>query len=129
MRLQAHGRTFASLAQAMAKANEPKSGDELAGLAAADGTERVAAKTALADVRLRTVVEEPLVAPEDDELTRAFLDTLDSTAYATLAEWTVGELRERLLADPPDALAALRPGLLPEMAAAVAKVMSNMDLL
>jgi ethanolamine ammonia-lyase large subunit len=129
MGLQAHGRTFASLAEAMAKANEPKSGDELAGLAAADGTERVAAKTALADVRLRTFVEEPLLPPEADELTRAFLEALDPGAYASLADWTVGELRERLLADPPDVLAALRPGLVPEMAAAVAKVMSNMDLL
>ena len=129
MRLTAHGRTFASLAEAMAKANEPKSGDELAGIAAADGAERVAAKAALADTQLRAFVETPLLPPEDDELTRAFLDALEPTAYATLADWTVGELRERLLADPPDALAALRPGLVPEMAAAVAKVMSNMDLL
>jgi ethanolamine ammonia-lyase large subunit len=124
-----HGGEFGSLAEVMAKANEPKSGDELAGLAAADGAERVAAKTALADTRLRTFVEEPLLPPEDDELTRAFLDALDTTAYARLADWTVGELRERLLAEPPDVLAALRPGLVPEMAAAVAKVMSNMDLM
>ncbi len=124
----AHGR-FGSLAEVMAKANEPKSGDELAGLAASDGAERVAAKTALADVRLRAFVEEPLLPPETDELTRAFLDALDRTAYARLADWTVGELREQLLAEPSDALAALRPGLVPEMAAAVAKVMSNMDLM
>jgi ethanolamine ammonia-lyase large subunit len=113
----------------MAKANEPKSGDELAGLAAADGAERVAAKTALADTRLRTFVEEPLLPPEIDELTRAFLGALDQTAYCSLADWTVGELRERLLAEASDVLAALRPGLVPEMAAAVAKVMSNMDLM
>ena len=129
MTLRAHGRTFGSLAEAMAKANEPKSGDELAGLAAADAAERVAAKTALAEVRLRTFVDDPLLPPEDDELTRAFLDALDAAAYGRVADWTVGELRERLLAEPPDALVAIRPGLLPEMAAAVAKIMSNMDLM
>ena len=129
MALRAHGRTFESLAEAMAKANEPKSGDELAGLAATDGAERVAAKAALADTALAVFVEEPLLPPERDELTRSFLEALDSTTYTGLARWTVGELRERLLADPPDAVAALRPGLLPEMAAAVAKVMSNLDLM
>src|SRR5262245_23996267 len=125
----AHGQGFGSLAEIMAKANEPKSGDELAGLAALDGAERVAAKVALAAVRLRTFVEEPLLPPEQDELTRAFLDAVDTAAYPRLADWTVGELRERLLADPPDTLAALRPGFVPEMAAAVAKLMSNMDLM
>jgi ethanolamine ammonia-lyase large subunit len=129
MSLAAHGHTFASLAEVMAKANDEKSGDRLAGLAAADARERVAAKTALAGVRLRTFVEDPLLPPESDELTRAFLDALDADAYARLADWTVGELRERLLADPPDAVAALRPGLLPEMAGAVVKLMSNLDLM
>jgi ethanolamine ammonia-lyase large subunit len=125
----AAGRSFATLAEVMAKANEPKSGDELAGLAAADAAERVAAKVVLAETRLSRFVEEPLLAPEGDDLTRAFLDELDRAAYARLADWSVGELRERLLADPPAELAALRPGVLPEMAAAVAKVMSNLDLM
>jgi ethanolamine ammonia-lyase large subunit len=125
----AHGRSFGSLGEVMAKANEPKSGDELAGLAAGDGAERAAAKTVLADVPLRTFVEEPLLPPESDELTRAFLEGLDSRVYGTLAGWTVGELREHLLADPTDVVASLRPGLVPEMAAAVAKVMSNLDLM
>ncbi|MGH7894564.1 MAG: ethanolamine ammonia-lyase subunit EutB [Candidatus Binatia bacterium] len=129
MPLRAHGRTFSSLAEVMAKANEPKSGDELAGLGAADAVERVAAKAALAEVTLGTFVEEPLLPPEDDELTRTFQAELDPAAYAGLASWTVGELRERLLADPPDVLSALRPGLLPEMVAAVAKLMSNLDLM
>src|SRR6185295_3179459 len=106
MPLRAHGRTFASLAEAMAKANEPKSGDELAGLAAADRAERVAAKAALAETALGTFVEEPLLPPERDELTRTFLEALDSTIYAGIARWTVGELRERLLADAPDVVAA-----------------------
>src|SRR5262245_4657529 len=129
MRLQAQGHAFGSLAETMAKANELKSGDELAGIAAADAAERVAAKAALADVRLAMFVEEPLLPPEDDELTRAFLDALDRDVYGRLASWTVGELRERLLADPSESLAALRGGLVPEMAAAVAKVMSNLDLM
>jgi ethanolamine ammonia-lyase large subunit len=129
MAFRGHGRTFASLAEVMAKANEPKSGDELAGLAAADAAERVAAKAALAGTRLRTFVEEPLLPPDEDELSRAFLDGLDGAAYALVADWSVGELRERLLADPPEALGAMRPGLLPEMVAAVAKLMSNLDLM
>jgi ethanolamine ammonia-lyase large subunit len=129
MSFRAHGRSFASLAEVMAKANEPKSGDELAGLAAADATERVAAKVALADTRLRTFVEDPLLPPETDELTRAFLEAQQQAVYRGLAGWTVGEFRERLLADPPETVAAWRPGLLPEMAAAAAKVMSNLDLM
>ncbi|MCW5891154.1 MAG: ethanolamine ammonia-lyase subunit EutB [bacterium] len=127
MALRGHGRTFASLAEVMAKANEEKSGDRLAGLAAADGEERVAAKAALAGVPLRRFVEEPLLP--DDALTRVFLEAQDAAAFAPAAGWTVGELREHLLADAPGVLAALRPGLLPEMAAAVAKLMSNLDLL
>src|SRR5689334_8449053 len=111
MTLRAHGRTFGSLAEAMAKANEPKSGDELAGLAAADAAERVAAKAALADTTLATFVEEPILPPETDELTRVFLDGLDADAYAALRGWTVGELRERLLGDPSESLPALRAGL------------------
>jgi ethanolamine ammonia-lyase large subunit len=122
-------RRFGTLAEVMGRANEQKSGDELAGLAAADAEERVAAKAVLAETRLARFVDEPLLPPEDDELTRAFLAELDRDAYGRVASWTVGELRERLLADPPEALAALRPGLLPEMAAAVAKVMSNLDLM
>src|SRR5262245_16141840 len=121
MRLAAHGHAFGSLAEVMAKANEEKSGDRLAGVAAADARERVAAKGVLAGLPLRTFVEEPLLPPERDELTRAFLDALDHDAYAGIAGWTVGELREHLLADSPESLATLRPGLLPQMVAAVAR--------
>lgn len=120
---------FASLAEVMAKANEEKSGDQLAGIAAADAKERVAAKTVLADVRLRAFVDEPLLPPEVDELSAAFLGELDPAGYHAVAEWTVGELREHLLADSGETLPALRPALLPEMAAAVAKLMSNLDLM
>jgi ethanolamine ammonia-lyase large subunit len=129
MPLATDGHRFASLAEVMAKANEEKSGDQLAGIAAADAKERVAAKSVLADVGLRAFVEDPLLPPEQDELTRAFLSELDSHAYARVADWTVGELREHLLADPADALLTLRSGLLPEMAAAAAKLMSNLDLM
>lgn len=129
MRLAAHGCTFASLAEVMAKANEEKSGDRLAGIAAAGAEERIAAKTVLADVALRAFVEQPLLPPERDELTQAFLSSVDTDVYRGVAGWTVGEFREHLLADPADSLATLRPGLLPEMAAAVAKIMSNLDLM
>jgi ethanolamine ammonia-lyase large subunit len=129
MPLAGQGYAFASLAEVMGKANDEKSGDRLARLAAADARERAAAKAVLAGVPLRTFVEEPLLPPETDELSRAFLDALDRGVYARLAGWTVGELREHLLADLPESLATLRPGLLPEMAAAVVKVMSNLDLM
>jgi ethanolamine ammonia-lyase large subunit len=129
MALRAQGRLFSSLAEVMAKANEPKAGDELAGLAASDAAERVAAKAVLADMRLKRFVDEPLLPPESDEVTRAFLDGLDARTYARIASWTVGELRERVLGDAPDEIAAVREGLLPEMVAAVTKLMSNMDLM
>src|SRR5512139_4114978 len=129
MPFAAQGYTFASLAEVMAKANEEKSGDELAGLAAADAKERVAAKAVLAQQRLRTFLDQPLLEPGEDELTRLFHDQLESAAYARIAEWTVGELREHLLADARETLIGLRPGLLPEMAAAAAKLMSNLDLM
>lgn len=129
MALSAAGYAFASLAEVMAKANEEKSGDRLAGIAAADARERVAARSALADVRLDRFVEEPLLPPEQDELSRVFLAELEPAAYRKVSGWTAGELRERLLADPSDELASVRPGLLPEMAAAVAKLMSNLDLM
>ena len=118
-----------ALATIMAKANEEKSGDVLAGIAAADAQERIAAKRALADIRLRRFVDAPLIPPASDELTRAFLEALDPSAFQRIADWSVGEFREHLLADAPDALAALRVGVLPEMAAAVAKLMSNLDLM
>jgi ethanolamine ammonia-lyase large subunit len=129
MALAANGHVFASLVEVMAKANEEKAGDRLAGIAALDARERVAAKVALAEVPLGVFVEEPLLPPESDELTRVFLDELDRDAYSLIAGWSVGELREHLLADPPAELASLRRGLLPEMAAAVAKIMSNLDLM
>jgi ethanolamine ammonia-lyase large subunit len=131
VRTSASGFAFRDLRELLAKANEPKSGDQLAGLAAASAAERVAAKRALAELPLARFVEEPVVPPERDELTRAFLEGQDAVAFAPLAGLAVGELREKLLAGvfaEPSALAALRRALLPEHAAAVAKLCSNLDL-
>ena len=130
-RYAASGFAYRDLRELLAKANEPKSGDQLAGIAAASAEERVAAKRALADVTLARFVEEPVIAPEHDELTRAFLAEQDAAAFREIAGLCVGELRERLLAgafDAPAALASLRRALLPEHAAAVAKLCSNLDL-
>src|SRR5437868_15176258 len=88
--------TFADLRELFARANEEKSGDRLAGIAARSERERVAAKLALADVRLGVIVEQPLL---DDDVTRLVLDTLDPEAFAPFHSLTVGEFREYLLAD------------------------------
>ncbi len=118
---------FADLRELLARANEEKSGDRLAGLAARSERERVAAKIALADVPLREIVETPLVDPEKDEVSRLILDQLDRAAFAELESLTVGELRERLLA--ADGTDAVPPrAITPEIAAALAKLMSNKDL-
>jgi len=128
-RLAASGFAFRDLRELLAKANEPKSGDQLAGIAAASAQERVAAKRALAEVPLARFVEQPVVPPERDELTRTFLAEQDGAAFRAIAGASVGELRERLVAGvAPGELPALRRALLPEHAAAVAKLCSNLDL-
>jgi ethanolamine ammonia-lyase large subunit len=122
---------FQSLREVMAKANEPKSGDQLAGLAAADERERVAAKMVLADVTLHELRESPAIPYEEDEVTRIVEDALDDAVFAKVKGWTVSQLREWLLDDgTEDAdIRALSAGLTPEMVAAVAKLMSNLDLI
>jgi len=127
------GRTrhvFGDLKEVMAKASPSRSGDELAGLAAGSAQERVAARTVLAGVPLSRFLEEALVPYEDDDVTRLILDGHDAAAFASVKDLTVGEFREWLLAYETDAprLAALAPGLTPEMAAAVSKLMRNQDL-
>jgi len=127
------GRTrhvFADLKEVMAKASPARSGDELAGLAAGSAEERVAARTVLAGVPLARFLAEPLVPYEDDDVTRLILDGHDAAAFAPVKDLTVGEFREWLLDYQTDAprLAALAPGLTPEMAAAVSKLMRNQDL-
>jgi ethanolamine ammonia-lyase large subunit len=122
--------TFADLRELFAKANEEKSGDQLAGLAAASERERVAAKLALADVSLGEVVANPLIDYDTDDVTRLICDSLDRDAFAErLAGLTVGQLRERLLEADEDELHALAPLITPEVAAAAAKLMGNKDLI
>ncbi len=127
------GRTyhFADLKSLMAKATPERSGDQLAGIAAASAEERVAAQLCLADLPLRTFLEEPLIPYETDEVTRLILDTHDRAAFAPVSSLTVGAFREWLLAyaTTGERLAALAPGITPEMAAAVSKLMRNQDLI
>ena len=122
---------FDGLASLLAKASPPKSGDQLAGIAAASDEERVAVRLALADVPLKNFLEEPLIPYEEDEVTRLILDQHDRAAFDDIGAFTVGELRNWLLSYAADgaALAGVAPGLTPEMAAAVAKLMCNQDLI
>ena len=122
--------TFADLRDLLAKANEEKSGDALAGIAANSHRQRVAAKRALADVRLSEIVDSPLVDPDHDEVSRLTLEALDREAFSELASLTVGEFREWILDDATDGvrIASVQRAILPEVAAAVTKLMSNKDL-
>jgi ethanolamine ammonia-lyase large subunit len=128
----AAGRTFrfSSIKEVLAKANEEKSGDRLAGIAAESALERVAAKSVLSELTLSDLRNAPVIPPEEDELTRLIDDSLDSRAWSRIKGWTVAELREFILSNATDvhAIAEIRWGLNGEMAAAVAKLMSNMDL-
>src|SRR3984893_3669205 len=121
---------FSHLRELLAKANEEKSGDQLAGIAAATERERVAAKSALADLPLIDLLNKPLIPPETDEVSRLILDSHDSAAFAPLRSMTVGQFREILLDNETSEadLKSLEWGITPEMAAAAAKLMSNKDL-
>jgi ethanolamine ammonia-lyase large subunit len=123
--------TFASVTEVLAKANPPKSGDDLAGISARDAVERVAARAVLADLTMRELREHPVVPYERDELTRYVEDELDGQAFAAIAHLTVGQFREWLLdiGTTGPTLRAVAPGLTPEMAAAACKLMSNFDLM
>ncbi|MBB6309197.1 ethanolamine ammonia-lyase subunit EutB [Xanthobacter tagetidis] len=130
-RVGAKSYAFADLKELMAKATPPRSGDMLAGIAAASAEENVAAKMCLAEVPLKAFLSEALVPYEADEVTRLILDGHDRAAFAPVSALTVGDFRDFLLSDAatPQALAALAPGLTPEMAAAVSKIMRNQDLI
>jgi len=126
-----HTYRFDSVAAVLARASPARSGDQLAGLAAASAGERVAARTVLADLPLSVFLEEPVVPYESDEVTRLIVDTHDAAAFAPVSHLTVGGFRDWLLsyeATTP-VLAALAPGLTPEMVAAVSKLMRNQDLI
>jgi ethanolamine ammonia-lyase large subunit len=126
-----HTYRFDDLKTLLAKASPERSGDQLAGLAAESAEERMAARLALADLPLKTFLDEAVVPYEDDEVTRLIVDTHDAAAFAPVAHLTVGEFRDWLLSPraTPDVLAALRPGLTPEMAAAASKLMRHQDLI
>jgi ethanolamine ammonia-lyase large subunit len=126
-----HNWTFEDLKALMAKATPVRSGDVLAGIAAESAEEGWAAKMCLADVPLKTFLTEALVPYEEDEITRLILDTHDGEAFRPIAHLTVGEFRDWLLSDlaTPAALAGIAPGVTPEMAAAVSKLMRNQDLI
>jgi ethanolamine ammonia-lyase large subunit len=130
-RVGAKSYAFADLKELMAKATPPRSGDMLAGIAAASAEENVAAKMCLAEVPLKAFLSEALVPYEVDEVSRLILDGHDRAAFAPVSALTVGDFRDFLLSDAatPQALAALAPGLTPEMAAAVSKIMRNQDLI
>ncbi len=121
---------FSDLRELFAKANEEKSGDQLAGIAARSERERVAAKCKLADLTLDEIVRQPLIDPSEDDVTRLILETFDQEAFRPLASMTVGEFREFLLDDgtTDNQLHQLQKAIIPEIAAAVAKLMSNKDL-
>src|SRR5579864_7847790 len=121
---------FRGLTDLFAKANEEKSGDQLAGLAAESEQERVAAKFALADVPLQEIITNPLIPPEQDDVTRLILETHDQENFSTIKSMTVGEFREFILSDETEeaTLKGLHWAITPEIAAAVTKLMSNKDL-
>jgi len=122
---------FADLRAVMARASPARSGDALAGLAASSAQERMAARLVLADLPLKTFLTEALIPYETDEVTRLIIDRHDTAAFAPISHLTVGDFRNWLLLDSTDSttLAAVSPGLTPEMAAAVSKLMRNQDLI
>lgn len=122
---------FADLKTLMAKATPLRSGDELAGIAATNATERVAAQMALADVPLKNFLNEVLVDYDSDEVTRLIIDEHRADLFAPISHFTVGDFRNWLLsADATtEKLHKLAMGLTPEMVAAVSKIMRNQDLI
>jgi len=123
--------TFPDLRAVMGKANEAKSGDVLAGVAAENATERVAARRVLAGLPMSVLRENPAVPYEDDEVTRLIQDDLDEGIYTEIRGWTVSQLREHILSPAATGADLLRlgRGLTSECIAAVAKLMTNLDLI
>ena len=127
------GKTYAfqSVKQVLAKANEEKTGDKLAGLSAESAQERIAAKVVLSALTLADLRENPAVPYEEDEVTRIIQDDVQETVYNRIRGWTVAELREWILSESTTGsdIRKLSRGLTSEMVAAVAKLMSNLDLI
>ncbi len=122
--------TFDSVTEVLAKANEEKSGDILAGIAARSALERIAAKEVLANMPLCDLRENPVVPYEQDEVTRLNQDSINETSYRHIKSWTVGQLREWILDNTTteNDIRHLAHALTGEMVAAVTKLMSNLDL-
>ena len=123
--------TFRDMKDVLAKANEEKSGDKLAGLAAENARERVAAKVVLADLTLGDLRENPAVPYEKDEVTRIIQDDVNEKIFAEIRGWNVAEFREWLLDEKTTGadIRRISRGLTAEMVAAVAKLMGNLDLI
>ncbi|MET3290493.1 UNVERIFIED_CONTAM: ethanolamine ammonia-lyase large subunit [Brevibacillus sp. OAP136] len=132
MRTTVLGQTyqFRDLKEVMAKANEERSGDQLAGIAAADSRERMAAKLVLADMTLADIRNHPLIPPEEDEVSRVIELGLNEKIHGEIKNWSVAELREYILSHKTgsDELKRISRGLTSEMIAAAAKLMTNLDL-
>nr|WP_321465975.1 ethanolamine ammonia-lyase subunit EutB [uncultured Desulfobulbus sp.] len=122
--------SFNDVNDVMAKANEEKSGDQLAGLAASSLTEMIAAKEVLSNLTLADLREHPAVPYEEDEVTRIIQDQVNEKIYSGIRNWTLAEFREWILSDQADSCAIRRVsrGLTSEMVAGVTKLMSNLDL-
>ena len=122
---------FGSVKEVLAKANPPKSGDDLAGVSARDAVERVAARAVLSELTLAELRESPVVPYEADELTRLVEDSLHEEAFRAVKHLSVGQFREWLLATGTTGrlIRSISPGLTPEMSAGVCKLMSNLDLM
>ena len=122
--------TFDSVKEVLAKANEEKSGDILAGVAARSDIERVAAKYVLSQMTLEELRNNPVVPYEEDDVTRLNQDGLNETIYGGIKSWTVADLREWILSEKTTEadIRRVSKGLTAEMVAAVAKLMSNLDL-
>jgi len=122
--------TFKSVKEVLAKASEEKSGDTLVGIAAESSSERVAAKLVLSRMTLENIYENPVIPYEEDEVTRVIYDNLNTSIYKKIKNQTIGELREYILDHKTtgEGLLNISRGLTSEMIAAVAKLMSNMDL-
>jgi ethanolamine ammonia-lyase large subunit len=133
LRTKLHGQTyeFPDLRMLMGKANEEKSGDRLAGVAAGTAAERVAARFVLAAMPLWVLRQHPAIPYERDEVTRVIQDAVQETVYQEIKDWTVGQFREWLLADTTSGamIHRISTGLTAEMIAAVTKLMSNLDLI
>ena len=122
---------FADLKDVLAKATPARSGDYLAGVAAETYAERMAARMCLAEIPLKTFLEDLIIPYEADEVTRLIVDTHNVQAFAEISHLTVGDFRDWLLSDiaDTDTLKRISTGITPEMAAAVSKLMRNQDMI